>query len=214
MDDGRSVALSIAIRHHPSRAAFLDGLTLRLPEAAIPRGRDTGRWPSFRRALLDHHPRATHHLVVEDDAIVPWGLARTITTALEVVPDSTPVGLYLGAPGPDDPHMRGVLDGAERIGASWLIFAAPMSGVGVVFPTEHIPDLVAWADGDDEPTSDGRVSRWYTGQGTGCWHTNPSLVDHRDEESITPGKPRGRRAERYLGEGKFDPMGGVVDARG
>lgn len=205
--------LSVAIRHHPSRAHLLPDLLDRLGLAQIPMGDDLSRWGSGRRALLATAPGATHHMLIEDDAIVPRHLIVTVRKALEFVPAGHPVGLYLGTPDRDDWWLRDWIMDAESIGASWIQTTAPMSAVGVVFPTEHIPELVEWGDHDDETYFDGRIARWYVKEGISCWHTWPSLVNHRPDVPSISGKALGRLAACFIGQDAriFEPSGPQID---
>jgi len=87
----------------------------------------------------------------------------------------------------------------------WVKMEGPWWGVGILLPTEHIPDVVDFGDHKTSVQNyDMKISRWYKTQNIDCWYTLPSLVDHRHGEenpSLIPGrKGKERRAHTFLGE--------------
>ena len=86
--------LSVAVMAHPKRADLIPALCDSI-DADVPVVWDerNDRWDTGRRALLAFDPAATHHLVVQDDALVCRDLVAGLQRALPHVPREAPVGL-------------------------------------------------------------------------------------------------------------------------
>lgn len=199
-----TVRVSLAVMAHPKRKRFVDELVPTLdrePEVVWDRNND--RWDTGRRSLLAYDRAATHHLVVQDDAIVSRDLVAATERAAAVAGER-PMALYIGRGRP----YRGLVSqanlGAERAGATWIEMHGPWWGVAIVLPTVHIPEVVKWGDGrPDVANYDKRISRWYGQEGIRCWYTVPSLVDHRrvaENPSLIPGRSGNRYAHTFIGQ--------------
>ncbi|SFD14356.1 hypothetical protein [Streptomyces aidingensis] len=200
-----SVSLSVAVMAHPKRRHFVAELTAALDvEAPVVWDERNDRWDTGRRSLLAHDPQASHHLVVQDDAVVCRDLAAAAARAAEAAGER-PVALYTGRVRPYRARVAQAIEGARAAGATWLEMEGPWWGVALVIPTAHIPDLVAWGDGrPDVPNYDKRIARWYGHQGIACWYSIPSLVDHRsvaENPSLVPGRTGDRHAHCFIGHG-------------
>lgn len=194
------IRVGVTVMAHPRRAAFVAELLTRLDRpATVVWDRHDDRWETGRRALLTHDPDASHHLVIQDDAIACRDLVAGVEQALAHVPENTPLCLYCGRTAP---YRRVVQTLVDRAGdASWLVMPGLHWGVGVVLPVGLIPPMVEWADGrDDIANYDKRISRWLGRHDIPVWYPWPSLVDHRDSPSLVPGRgSAGRRAHRFIG---------------
>lgn len=192
--------LSVAVMAHPKREAFVPSLldSLDAP-ATVVWDQKQDRWETGRRSMLSFDPDATHHLVVQDDAIVCRDLVSALTTALDHVPELSPVCLYVGRV---RPHARGVSEAARRAkstGASWLVMTGLCWGVGVVMPTSVIRRMVAECDKLDVANYDSRMSVYFERRGTPVYYTWPSLVEHRDSPSLVPHRAGKRHAHNFIG---------------
>lgn len=193
--------MSVAIMAHPRRAAFVPELTTALDRDAEVVWDDgsNSRWGTGRRALLAYDPDATHHLVIQDDAVIPRDLAAGAEAALKHTPGDVPLCLYVGRV---RPYREMVTEYVRKAGAgaSWLVMDRLNWGVAVVIPTIYIDDLVAWCDGGRIPNYDSRMSAWFEAEGIPVWYPWPSLVDHRESPSLVPGRGHaGRVAHRFIG---------------
>lgn len=196
--------VSVAIMAHPDRGRFIPELVDRLdrqPKVVWDRWGD--RWDTGRRAMLAYAPTATHQLVIQDDAVVCRDLAAGVERALRHVPAPagvpTPLCLYTGRVKKFRAAVRRHV-GNRRV--SWLAMPSIYWGVGVVMPTELIPDLVAWGDAHPETANyDYRMGQWLQRQGITVWYPWPSLVDHRHSPSLVPGRrsAASRHAYRFVG---------------
>lgn len=145
---------------------------------------------------------ATHHVVIQDDAIVCRDLIAGLEQAVQTSDDRL-VGLYVGNVRPHAATVGKKVDEAQRAGRSWVAMNGPMWGVGIVVPTVHLPALVAHYSKSREQNYDRRIERWATAAKVECWYTIPSLVEHRSGEenpSLVPGRPSlTRRARVFIG---------------
>lgn len=198
--------LSVAVMAHKRRAEFIPELLdrLELGDDAVVWDRVNDRWDTGRRAMLHFDPAATHHLVVQDDAVVPRDLIPGVERALDHIPagtnDPTPMCLYLGNTTPHRYWVQKAAQLASEQQASWLRLELHW-GVGIVMPTELIAPMVRWGDRNSQIANyDKRIGRWLRGEGIRTWYPWPSLVDHRDSPSLVAGRrSRGRCAHQFIG---------------
>lgn len=200
-----SARVSVTVMAHPDRERFIPELLRRLDRPAeVIWDRYGDRWDTGRRAMLAYDREATHHLVIQDDALVCNDLVAGVERALEHVPAKagvpTPLCLYAGRIRPFRTYVERLVDRA-RESTSWLTMAQLHWGVGIVLPTSLIEDCIAWGDGrSDIANYDKRISRYLDSQRITVWYPWPSLVDHRTSPSLVPGRTsRGRYAHRFLG---------------
>lgn len=199
---------------HPSRRVFVDELTERLDrDAEVVWDRKGDEWDTGSRALLAFDPDATHHLVIQDDAIPCQDLVAGTERAAELT-HGHPLGLYVGRVRPNYQVVGAAVDRGKRDGATWLAMEGPWWGVALAIPTAHIRELVRWVDEHPEPWNTGlhrvleydkRIAKWYLAQKLLCWYTLPSLVDHRPEAenpTLLPFHRGDRRAHWFIGEDK------------
>jgi hypothetical protein len=200
--EGLAVSLSAVVMAHPKRAHFVDQLLETVGDIPVIWDEREDRWDTGRRALLAFDPAASHHLVIQDDAIpcrdLPAGALAAGRAAGE-----RPVCLYVGR---GRPHRHTVARAVKRVRAQgsppWLAMEGPWWGVGIVLPTSQIPELVRWGDANAFPNYDRRITRWYGQAGIDCWYTLPSLVDHRpvdENPSLIAGRTGNRRAHWFIG---------------
>lgn len=195
--------VSVAIMAHPKRAEFIPSLLESLDrEPAVVWDQINDRWDTGRRSMLAFDRGATHHLVVQDDAVLCKDLVAGLERAVEFSGDN-PVGLYAGKLRPNFATMAMKVDEARRLGRSWAVFGGPWWGVGIVVSAAEVPEMVAWCDANPTtPNYDHRIANWFASQGRMCWYTVPSLVDHRVEgnPSLVPGRTGKRAAYRFIGK--------------
>lgn len=197
--------VSVAVMAHPRRALFVEALLASLditPEVVW--DRVNNEWDTGRRALLAFDPSATHHVVVQDDALVCRDFQASATRAADAAGDR-PVCFYVGKVRPHQSIVTRLHAEAQDSGSTWLQMPGPWWGVAVMLPTAHLPDLVAWGDtrGRHVANYDKRVARWYARTATACWYSVPSLVDHRPEHespSLLPGHAGTRTAHAFIGQ--------------
>lgn len=192
--------VSVAIMAHPDRGPFVADLCARLDGTAhVIWDQCNSRWDTGRRSLLAFGPGATHHLVIQDDALPARDLLAGVTNAVRAQPRS-PISFYLGKH-----RVRFVqaMEQARRQRSPWITASELCTGVAVVLPTAWIPAVVAWGDQQSIENYDVRLSGWCEQQGIPVLYSVPSLVDHRRGDtspSLIPGRTsRHRVAYHFLG---------------
>lgn len=196
------ISLGVAVMGHPMRQHFIDALLRQLPDAAVVLDQRGDRWDTGRRSLLAFDPAATHHLVIQDDAI-PCRDLVTVTERAVKAAGEHPVSLYTGKVRPHELTVTAAVIEARRRRTPWIAGRGPYWGVGLVIPTAHIPELVEFCDRLQAVRNyDRRIEAFYTRKRIDCWYTVPSLVDHRpvaENPSLVAGRTANRRAHTFLG---------------
>jgi hypothetical protein len=196
-----SPTVSVVIMADRRREAFVAELLAKLDRPAeVVWDQREDRWDTGRRAMLAYSGDTSHHLVLQDDAVIPHDLVAGVERALGHVPDGSPLALYCGRVRPFREMITALVTAAGD-DASWLTMGQIHWGVGIVMPTGLIRRMVAWCDRrSDIANYDRRISRWCQHQGLTVYYPWPSLVDHRDSPSLVAGRgSAGRRAHRFLG---------------
>lgn len=190
-------AVSVAVMAHQKRAHFVPELVEQLGDCEVVWDRHNDRHETGLRSILTYDPKASHHLIVQDDAL----LCRDLRAGVEKLIDRTgehPVALYMGNVGPRAVMLRAMVN---SITPRFVAGEGPHWGVGIVLPTAHIPDLAAWYELQNIPNYDRRISKWYSKENVECFYTAPSLVQHRpDNPSLVQGRNGGRKAAWFIGE--------------
>lgn len=196
----KRASCSVAIMAHPARVADVAALRGQLDRPArIVWDRFGDRHDTGRRAMAAYDPTATHHLVVQDDAVVARDLLAGVERALDHVPADAVLCLYVGRVRPYAGVIREVVEEAGN-DASWIVMDECNWGVGIVMPTALIDECLAWYDDDGAKITnyDLRISEWCRATGRDVFYPWPSLVDHQDRPSLC-GHGDGRHAYRFLG---------------
>lgn len=197
------MAVSVAVMAHPRRRDLVQKLVQKLGSPTeVVWDRRNEEWDTGRRALLAYNPSATHHLIVQDDALVCQDLVAAATQAAASAGER-PVSFYTGRVRPHTLLVNKAWADATKAEATWLQMPGPWWGVALMLPTAHISDLVTFADRARHIQDyDRKIARWYYRAEIACWYSVPSLVDHRpDHETPTllPGHTADRRAHRFIG---------------
>lgn len=196
------IKLSVAVMAHPARAEFVPGLVERLgiSESQVAWDEKNDRWDTGCRAWRMHASGATHHLVIQDDALVCHDLIPGLTKALEYVPKTALVSPFMGTRRPATQKIERMVRYADKINASWIVIGPLNWGVSILTPTDHIEEMLAWGKTQKYPNYDKRIGQFYRRvKPWPTWYTWPNLVDHREVPSLI-GHGGGRVAHRFLGE--------------
>lgn len=153
-------------------------------------------------------------VVLEDDALPVEDFNNQLVQALSVAPAPI-VSLYLGTSRPPDyqARIRRALDAATRQQACWIVGKRLLHAVGVVIPVESIPSLLTFLDQLPHPVPiDEAITNWarLSMRVSSICYTVPSLVDHRDDETLfvhPDGRPRSqpRKAWQLGARARWDP---------
>lgn len=196
--------VSVAVMAHSRRARWAQQLAADL-DAPIVWDTGHGIWDTGRRALLAYDPQASHHLVVQDDAIVCRDLLPGLAAAAAHA-GQRPIGLYIGCmlrakQRKPQNELGRVVRAAGDAGASWIsAYRWPLWGVASAHPVGMIDELVGYGDRRARPdTFDRQTRMFYRYRGIAAWYTHPSLVDHRTGRSLLR-NGGDRKAWQFLGE--------------
>lgn len=189
---------------HRSRAPLVTELveSLDVPADEVQVVWDTkgDRWDTGSRALLAYDEGATHHLVLQDDAIVCRDLVAGLLRLLPLIPSGCPMCLYTGTYRKFI-HTMNVAYMSSPF--SWMVTPGILWGVGILIPTFDIPAILSFCAERPEQNYDMRLSRYYElEKPVGVWSPIPSLVEHRPGESLIAGRTGGRQAWRFIGQDK------------
>lgn len=196
----RTIRLSAAIMAHPSRAEHVEQLVDALDRPVpVVWDRHNDKHDTGTRAMTSYDPRATHHLVVQDDALVSRDLLAGVERALRYVPEQSPLSLYVGRVRPFSRAVDAAADAHDVEPASFLVMPELNWGVAVALPVRHIGDLFDWYPSGRLNGYDSRMGQWFRQRGIDCWYTWPSLVDHRDTPSLI-GHGERRHAHTFIGQ--------------
>ena len=173
---GRDARVSVTVMAHPKRVVWAEHLAEQL-ECGITFDRHNNVWDTARRAWLAHNPNATHHLVIQDDAI----LCRDLTAAAAHIARLYPAQpVTLTAIGYRLANLRPAYDAARRAGLTFFHGRRAISTVALMVPTGSIIDMIRWCDSDRSRHDDVRIMRYWKRRNIDTAFTIPSLVDHRD----------------------------------
>lgn len=143
-------------------------------------------------SLLETVGRASHLVVLEDDAVPVQGFLSQLDRALEVAP-SPIVSLYLGREWP--PHWQHsinlALQDADKTDAAWLVCDELLHGVGVAVQTDLVADMLE--NSNQRLPIDESISSWAMTNHHLVSYTTPSLVEHADLPTLVnhfDGEPR------------------------
>lgn len=185
-DSSRSpVTLSIAIMAHPRRRQAAERLARQVDADDVVWDTNDNEWDTGARAIATYSPTATHHLVLQDDALPIDDFRRHATAAIEQHPDDL-VSFYLGTSRPKEwqPLVDDACMQAETVGASWITASKLLHGVAIAMPTARIPDLLTWCEKPVVPY-DYRIGMyWHYVLDRPIFYTWPSLVDHDDGPTL------------------------------
>jgi hypothetical protein len=194
--------LSASVMAHPAREAQVGDLLAALgrdvPVAWDPKPPSLDaaqRWATGRAAWELADPDADWHLVLQDDAVPCPDLLDGLAKGLDHVPANTVVSCYFSHVRPFPARTIATGSQAERMGAAWIDSRFVWWGVALAIPVREIRAMLAMGDKRHE-AYDRRIGLHFRSQRWRCWHPFPSLVDHRDDESLCGHKP-GRTAYRF-----------------
>ena len=194
--------LSVKIMAHRKRAHHIPGLLERLglTDDDVIWDRRSDRWDTGRRAWEAVDQSADFGCVIQDDAVACRDFIAGMEKALATLPERCLVSPYVGTRRPSASRVERSVQAARKAGVSWIRMPSLNWGVGIIAPTDIIPGMLPWCDKQTYPNYDRRIGRYAIDVlRLPTWCTWPSLVDHRDDDSLV-GHGRGRKAHQFIGE--------------
>lgn len=195
---GCDVRLSIRIMAHPARAPMVNDLRARLG-AEVPvvwDMDDRGCWPTAARAWSNLNPQATHHLVIQDDAVVCRGFIVAAIQAIAGVLDrDAPLFSFYG-------RFYGKEAWEAAKPGPWLCYDSCDTGVAVAMRMDHATRFVKWANANVIQrckSYDYRLSMYLLRHHADAYFSVPSLADHVGEKSLMGHDIPNRRADFFVG---------------
>lgn len=197
-------AVSLAIMAHPSRAAYVAELQAKVgpvpvawaePPFVTSHHDRSAVYRTFRTALLMHDD-APFHCVIQDDAVPCRGFRARLERLVEAGDY-----LYMLFWRPKRAYMAEYREASRSLRRGHFVKQdGSMLGVGMAYPTDRIPDLIAYADALPPNLSDDqRVKLWHDDRGLSTYVPLPSLVDHRGDDSLVWHGGRRRTAWKFAG---------------
>ena len=194
--------LSVKIMAHHKRAGFIPELVERLGlnEADVIWDQRNNRWDTGKRAWQAVDQSADYGMVVQDDALVAKDLIAGLEIALDHLPERGVVSPYIGTRRPAANAVERAVREATESDVSWVKMPSLNWGVAIILPTDIINSMVRWCSQQQYPQYDRRVGRYAIDvERMDTWCPWPSLVDHRDGESLV-GHGQGRKAHNFIGQ--------------
>ncbi len=168
-----SIKLSIVIMAHPERKQWAEDLGKKLG-AKVVYDRISNVWDTCRRSWLAIDPEAEYGLVLQDDAIICKDFLERAEALLQGDYLYSLFAGYLLTSRIRRAEQRG-----EDFVESWSVF----NEIALCMRTEHIRSMIKHCDDRDVDT-DQEIGRWARLKRLKVRYPLPSLVDHRDSESI------------------------------
>lgn len=195
----RQAVVSFTIMAHKKRARWARALAAKIG-CGITWDKVNDRHETGLRAIQAYDDKATHHCVVQDDAIICKGFVEAVKEACCYLPDGAPASLYHGGFNKESIHSQ-AFDRAVSSGASWLVRKGPIWGPAIIYPVSTIEDLVKFYEESEVQNYDRRVMRFYQKNNQKCWYSVPSLVQHRVEgnPSLSGHDGNIRQARAFVG---------------
>lgn len=183
------ISLSAIIMAHPSRANQVAAIQAALDRpVSVVWDQINNRWDTGRRSMLAYDPACSHHVVIQDDLLVPRDLLAGLERALAYVPRNAPVAGYIGRVRPERDRILDTVAMARGCNASWITTRCLYWGPLICVPTDCIEEMVAFCDHVNIANYDLRISRYFEEFSIRTWSTWPSIVDHDDGPSLVPGR--------------------------
>jgi hypothetical protein len=167
--------LSIVIMAHPDRAEFIPYLQERLGgDIPVVFDERNNIWDTCRRAWLAIDRDAKYGLVLQDDALVCDGFLKK---AGRVLKEDAVYSFYAGE------LLRTRITKAVRQGATEVRTNHIYHEIALAMRTKRIEEMVRFCD-DREAQDDHEIDRYARRESLEVIYSVPSLIDHRDTESL------------------------------
>ena len=186
----------------PERKEFVEELLKELGDVPVAWENGSGIWDTRCRAMLMRPEDSTHHVVIQDDAILCNNFKEKVEKYVLKYPDCA-ISLYMGTRDRESFKKNVVpliTDAKENnrdiVDYNWLSW-----GVGLVLPSNIIQDIIIFWNNKERwlRHDDSRIGTYLVKHNIKLIYTYPSLVDHRESMSIIENKQTTRKAYKFEG---------------
>lgn len=203
MPRAKKPKLSIAVMAHPKRRDHVEQMIPKLDIGkrsfqVVYDHHSEGLWANAQRAWRAYDPKATHHLVIQDDLAVCKDLIAGAEKALAVAPRGV-VSLFSGS---------GMIKDALERDVSWAVTPTVSWAQALTLPVDMIEPWLDWClvnVRQHYKYDDARLAMYCLEHDLRVWHTCPTLVEHLGAaESLIGGAAsiggRPRHGVAFIGE--------------
>lgn len=186
------VLLSVAVMAVPERRAMVEELLASLgpwfPAVRVIYDEDlAGCWATAKRAWQAYPQNATHHLVLQDDALPCRDFLAGAAKACSFRPHH-PITYTC--------WRETLMNKALAQGVSWIETPDGVYGQATSLPTWMIPRLMKWEEATMDPAchhDDARIARYCIDHTIPIYATVPALVQHGAPSDSLLGQDNARR---------------------
>lgn len=161
---------------HPSRMEYIPYLKEKLGDVPVSVDTGFGIWENTKRAWLLHNPEAEYHCVVQDDIIIGKDFRKR---AQKLLKKDRIYNFYIGK----SIRIGREIDEALEKNKPYLIKDRLLHECCFAMRVKRIPDMLTWCE-THNPTSDRIITDYILARKLTVYFPLPSLVDHRDLESL------------------------------
>lgn len=157
-----------------------------------------GLWENAKRCWLSFDPEADYHLVVQDDSIVTDNFYEKLDKILDNGPKYAYCLFFRYKSYKTHKEMNQIA--MQRRGNGFFTYPRLQWANAIVLPTKIIKECIEYADQQKKYKNidDLRISEYLNSISMLTYYPLPSLVNHREEESlIGNGSNKGRTATWY-----------------
>ena len=201
-EGSRTARVSVAVMAHPSRREWAVNLSERL-DCRVVWDRRNNVWDTASRAWAAFDRQATHHAVIQDDAVVADHLREALPGIVAWRPRSliSLLTIEVKLKPPDLARYRQTLADGGR----WFWAHNGLPGCALIMPVGDIPSMIAAGSGMSTPHDDQKIMSYFRSQRRFAWFTVPSLAQHRNQDEnpslVNPNRGwRPRQAGAFVGE--------------
>jgi len=192
------VRLSISIMAHSSRESFFPYLREKLGDVPFsidkPGPENIGVWPNCRRAWGMFSSSATHHVVIQDDAIVCEQFRERAESLIgRTAERNCAYQFYVGKKRALEDEMQ-----IER-GDDLILHQTLWWGVAICLPVTMIGPMIEYADGLNLPQDDMRIRAFLKSRSIKICYPMPCLIDHRHGPSLVGDPGTQRSSKNFIG---------------
>jgi len=177
--------ISAAIMASPERKEHAEALyhklkVMRFTSLVLIYDDGNGEWATGEAALRHFDGSATHHIVLQDDAVIGKHFYANVVKALTALPTQSLLSLYLGKSRPYADKVKMAFNIATITGSSFISTPALLWGVGFVIPVKDILSMLEYTKQYRSSLYDTRIGLYYRDMGQPVYYSTTSLVDHND----------------------------------